>query len=112
MTKEPVAGILLEHQEQAEADGLIPVRLDDGITRPHITVTTIAAATASRVIDDDNDVSDSDDGLTMAKSRKKGVPKDLHGGPVDKMVMRSKRRDTNASIGSTDTAKKVLVHSD
>jgi [calcium/calmodulin-dependent protein kinase] kinase len=111
LPKEPIAGFPLEHQEQAEAEDLIPIQLDDKITQPHITATTAtaAAAAASRAVDDDDDASDSDDGLTMAKSRKKSVPRDSQGGPMDKV---SKRRDTNASICSTDTAKKVSVHSD
>ncbi len=54
-------------------------------------------------MDDDEDDSDSDDGLLMAKSKKTV--------PFSRDIM-ARRRDTNTSTESTDTAKKVVVHND
>ncbi|KAJ1325045.1 SNF1-activating kinase 1 [Microdochium nivale] len=65
---------------------------------------TSAAALPSRAIEDDyEDDSDSDEGLVMmTKTKKKGLQKELS---------ISRRRDTQTSVGSTDTAKKVLMQS-
>lgn len=49
-------------------------------------------------LDDDDDDSDSDEGLTMTRRK-----------PAAKLAM--PRRGTNASVGSTDTAKKVVMDS-
>lgn len=65
---------------------------------------TSAAALPPRAIDDDyDDDSDSDEGIVMmARSKRKGPQKELS---------ISRRRDTQTSVGSTDTAKKVLMQS-
>jgi [calcium/calmodulin-dependent protein kinase] kinase len=57
----------------------------------------------------DDDDSDSDEGLTM--SRKKPKPKSQS--PVDdkRGFQKLERRGTNASVGSTETAKKVIMES-
>lgn len=47
-------------------------------------------------VDDDDDDSDSDEGLTMTRRK-----------PAAKVGVQMARRGTNASVGSTDTAKKV-----
>jgi [calcium/calmodulin-dependent protein kinase] kinase len=80
--------------------------------------------------DEDNDDSDSDEGLTMARRKKKpvvaaatatvagtgstaastgkdGQAAQTH--PVERLVGMARRRDTNASVGSTETAKKVFA---
>ncbi|KAH7021152.1 kinase-like domain-containing protein [Microdochium trichocladiopsis] len=64
---------------------------------------TSAAALPSRAIEDeDEDDSDSDEGIVMFKSKRKGPPKEL---------AISRRRDTQTSVGSTETAKKILMQS-
>lgn len=64
---------------------------------------TSAAVLPPRAIEDDeDDDSDSDEGLVMFKSKRKGPPKELS---------ISRRRDTQTSVGSTETAKKVLMQS-
>lgn len=59
--------------------------------------------------DDDDDESDSDEGLTMAKSTRSKHTKEPSRGPV---VVRPRRRGTNGSVRSTDTAKKMVVQND
>ena len=58
---------------------------------------------------DDSD-DDSDGGLVMAKSKKGPSLKDHQ--QVGKPVILAKRRDTQTSIGSTETAKKLEVQSE
>ncbi|KAK6824856.1 serine/threonine-protein kinase ssp1 [Apiospora arundinis] len=66
---------------------------------------------SSRGIDDDDSDSD-DDGLLMIKPRRRGASQD----PASQLQTRSnthiKRRDTQTSVGSTETAKKVSMHGD
>jgi len=77
--------------------------------------------------DDDND-SDSDEGLTMARPKKKSAEPSVsataaaalppssdtqaqtHG--VERLIGHARRRDTNASVGSTETARKMFPESD
>jgi [calcium/calmodulin-dependent protein kinase] kinase len=58
---------------------------------------------------DDDDDSDSDEGLTMSRRKPKiqNPPS-----PVEVKLERNKleRRGTNASVGSTETAKKVVMN--
>ncbi|KAL1864386.1 hypothetical protein VTK73DRAFT_5929 [Phialemonium thermophilum] len=102
-TKEPVAGFPLEAQEQFD-QGAVPVQLaaNNGIPhRPHM-------GRGTRSFENDDD-SDSDEGLTMPKSRK------VQQQPSDASMLDGhgpKRRDTNASIQSTDTAKKLVFQGD
>ncbi|OWP01672.1 hypothetical protein B2J93_8935 [Marssonina coronariae] len=53
-----------------------------------------------------DDASDSDEGLTMMKSRKKSRAADA---PSKLELRKLERRGTNASVGSTETAKKVWM---
>lgn len=109
MTKEPVAGFPLEAREQV-AQGAVPVEYDHGIAQPPVPMSPSTAS--QRTVDEDDGDSDSDEGLVMAKS-KKGQPKAaISSGPAGKSVVTSRRRDTNGSIGSTDTAKKLVMNGD
>jgi hypothetical protein len=70
-------------------------------------------ASAAAAEDDDSD-DDSDDGLQMMKMsrKKKTADSTLSGSSQHRTLFTAKRRDTNASICSTETAKKVVVHAD
>ncbi len=57
--------------------------------------------------DDDDDDSDSDEGLTMSRSKPKS--KTSTNLPVKVELKKLERRGTNASVGSTETAKKVVM---
>lgn len=102
---------LKDHQGWGSG-GAIPVELDAQTARN----TPVMHATRGRSssVDGDEQDSDSDGGLVMARSRKKassaGASRDpaamTHG---DRKWM-ARRRDTNTSIGSTETAKKVPMH--
>jgi len=81
-----------------------PITVDDQYQtllvsqKPHEVTTS--AISSTNVVEDDED-SDSDGGLTMAKSRRRAFAK-----------AHPKRRDTQTSItstGSTETAKKVFT---
>ncbi|KAI0161231.1 kinase-like protein [Xylariaceae sp. FL1272] len=60
--------------------------------------------------DEDDEGSDSDEGLTMAKAKKWSAPKDIPIISSTEHMMHPRRRDTQTSFGSTDTAKKVAHH--
>lgn len=112
LIKEPIAEFPLEVHEQM-MDGAVAVRPDDRVDQPHLAVDLSADATAlPRAMDEDDEESDSDEGLTMAKSRKKRLSKESSPASMGKVVMGAKRRDTNCSIGSTDTAKKLVIQTD
>jgi [calcium/calmodulin-dependent protein kinase] kinase len=86
--------------------GLIPLRLDSQAVRRDRG----APSPRSRPIVDDDDGSDSDEGLHMMKTvRKKKAPDSSSN---HRTLFTARRRDTNASIGSTETAKKVIMHSE
>ncbi|KAJ2998884.1 hypothetical protein NUW58_g191 [Xylaria curta] len=62
--------------------------------------------------DEDSCGSDSDGGITMAKSRKRVIPREHASAPIFGRIANPKRRDTQnsvTSIGSTETAKKVAT---
>jgi [calcium/calmodulin-dependent protein kinase] kinase len=129
--KEPMSGFPLEPQDM---EGAVPVKLDPSGSRTSVGGSKLPASSrrGSRCHDDDDDDSDSDEGLTMARPKKKpaeavsasaaatgaaagGTPlKDAqvqtHG--VERLIGSARRRDTNASVGSTETAKKMFVDSD
>ncbi|KAH9907928.1 protein kinase-like protein [Xylariomycetidae sp. FL2044] len=93
-----------------------PLELDDSyqtvlLTQPRRSPNPSSILQSRVVDDDDEDGSDSDEGLVMAKSKKRGPVMD----PTDSLATRTltttKRRDTQTSIGSTDTAKKILMQS-
>ncbi|KAI1506128.1 hypothetical protein F5X99DRAFT_426154 [Biscogniauxia marginata] len=100
LTKEPMGGFPLA-DEHYQALLLSPTAHD-------LDTTTILS---SKTVEDD-DGSDSDEGLIMAKSsRKRGPARDHASSPIGKTMMRTRRRDTQTSIGSTETAKKILMQS-
>ena len=101
LDKETIAtGFPVEQQQelkdQQDWNGQSVISVDIGAA-------TAAASAAPDTVDDDDDDSDSDDGLLMAKSTKKRVLS---------AATSAKRRDTNTSIASNETAKKVGVEND
>ncbi|KAI3541962.1 hypothetical protein CSPX01_07189 [Colletotrichum filicis] len=110
--KEPMAGFPLEQFEQQGRfethnasfnAGPIPLR----ITRSPVykSPPPIHHSPDMRPQEDDDDDSDSDEGLLMAKTKKKSTT-NTH---VERIPFGARRRDTNASIASTETAKKVAI---
>ncbi|TPX09989.1 uncharacterized protein E0L32_008836 [Thyridium curvatum] len=112
LNKEPLAGFPLEHQElrdpQEGESGAIPVHLDAGASK---AARTSPLARATKLGDDEDDDSDSDEGLLMFKAKRR-PPKEAQAASSTRGPMNVRRRDTNTSIASTETAKKVAVHSD
>ena len=108
MTKEPIAGFPLEAHDQFN-EGVVPVELDHGLSQPYLTMSPSAAF--QRCVDEDDRESESDDGLTMAKPKKR-QHKGPNPGSMSSVIVGSRRRDTNGSIASTDTAKKLEVDFD
>ena len=103
-SKEPIAGFPLEAHEQV-AQGAVHINARGA---------PIMSRHDYDHFDADDD-SDSDEGLVMAKKPKKMSSTCLQpqGLIVEKLAGgTARRRDTNASVGSTDTAKKVIVDSD
>ena len=138
--KEPVSGFPLEVQDEEHAlEGAVAVKLDDraapsaaGARGTWASGGMAAAAPAAAGMHrrfsrshhhvdhdyhDDED-SDSDEGLVMAKPKKKSMATMTtqtmggNGNGNRLTVMGPRRRDTNASVGSTETAKKIAVDSD
>jgi [calcium/calmodulin-dependent protein kinase] kinase len=108
-SKEPVAGFPLDSQEDV-LQGAVPVKLDDSLARPFLSPPASSVASQEECEDGDGEDSDSDEGLTMAKRKRSVVPPESNS--MGRLVCGSRRRDTNASIGSTETAKKLIVDSD
>ncbi|KAK3320740.1 hypothetical protein B0T19DRAFT_247045 [Cercophora scortea] len=108
--KESMAGFPLEAHEQV-LQGAVRVGLDGNSSRPPSGMSAHRPVPHGprHDVDDDED-SDSDEGLIMAKPKKHGLAREPH--PMGKIIGGSRRRDTNASVGSTETAKKMLVDSD
>ncbi|KAI1457898.1 kinase-like protein [Annulohypoxylon moriforme] len=98
LTKEPPSGFPLEEDEPYQTL-LLP--------QPQRALTASSLLT-TRAIDDD-DGSDSDEGLVM-KPKKRNPVKDNATSPLGRTVS-ARRRDTQTSIGSTETAKKVVMQS-
>lgn len=101
----------LKDQQEWGSAGAIPVELDSPTARS----TPVPPHPRRRVsVDDDDQDSDSDGGLTMAKPRRRGATTSREQTPVafahGGQVQMARRRDTNTSIESTETAKKVPVH--
>ena len=111
LAKEHTAGFPLEAQEELLLDGRVAVELDSGAARTSQSAPRLRAThTASH---DDDDDSDSDEGLTMGRSRNHNRSKDFSPGGLTRILTRAaRRRDTNGSARSTDTAKKMVVESD
>ena len=127
--KEPIAGFPLEAHEQSMNEhlllGVVPNDLhkDGGrqSSAPTSAAAAAAVAAAARVSsprpqrpaedeDEDDDDSDSDEGLTMGKANRKSRAKDRSS--FGRWEGGVRRRDTNGSVGSTDTAKKLFVDRD
>lgn len=98
LTKEPISGFPLEEDEHYQTL-LLP--------QPHRSFATSSFLT-TRTVDDD-DGSDSDEGLVMKPKRRNPV-KDHTSSPLGR-TLSAKRRDTQTSIGSTETAKKIIMQS-
>lgn len=96
LTKEPISGFPLDDDEPYQ--GLL-------LPRPRRPMATSSLLT-TRAIDDDD--SDSDEGLVM-KSKRRTPAKDFNSSPLGRTLSGAKRRDTQTSIGSTETAKKILT---
>ncbi|KAK7755870.1 hypothetical protein SLS62_002157 [Diatrype stigma] len=99
LNKEPISGFPLD---ELEPETVL-------LGRPHSRLASSPRSSphSSRDLGED-DASDSDEGLVMARPRKKGPPRQSSMG---KTLKTPRRRDTQTSISSTDTAKKVLMHS-
>ncbi|KAK3387467.1 hypothetical protein B0H63DRAFT_521519 [Podospora didyma] len=104
-TKEPISGFPIDD----DITGAVHhVRLGNAGPRASTAMSSNSAASQDQQADDED--SDSDEGLVMAKPKKNGLSKELHS--MGRLVSGSRRRDTNASVGSTETAKKFIVDSD
>ncbi|GAW14982.1 hypothetical protein ANO14919_043900 [Xylariales sp. No.14919] len=100
LEKEPVEGFPLRLDEQYQT--LLPG------AHHQRAASTLSSST---VADDNEDSeSDSDDGLVMAKPRRRALPREHASSPIFGRVANPRRRDTQTSvtsIGSTETAKKI-----
>lgn len=108
-TKEPYSSFPLDSQEDV-LQGAVPVKLDERPGRLSSYGSASAAQSRIEADDGDGDDSDSDEGLIMAKRKRTVFSAEPHS--MGRIVCGSRRRDTNASIGSTETAKKIIVDSD
>ncbi|CAK7228729.1 hypothetical protein SBRCBS47491_007005 [Sporothrix bragantina] len=105
----------LKGQQGWGSGGAIPIELDNKSSSRTPLATPVRGN--SRCFTDEDDDSDSDGGIIMmAKAKKKvSTPLVQHnasgnaGRPNASTAHMARRRDTNTSIGSTDTAKKVGV---
>ncbi|KAK1967670.1 kinase-like protein [Colletotrichum sublineola] len=111
--KEPMSGFPLEQYEQQERFEKHNASFDSGSIPFRITASPVYKTPPSihrtpklSAQEDGDDDSDSDEGLLMAKSKKK-KPTNAH---VERIPFGARRRDTNVSIASTETAKKVVIH--
>ncbi|OAA60922.1 serine/threonine-protein kinase [Niveomyces insectorum RCEF 264] len=108
----------IDHSQETSFDGrrkwgsggAIPVELDKART----PVATPVRGNTHYYTDDEVEESDSDEGIMMAKAKKKGTGFSREPTPVahGSRAQAARRRDTNTSIGSTDTAKKVAVQNE
>ncbi|KAB5585481.1 hypothetical protein GE09DRAFT_28316 [Coniochaeta sp. 2T2.1] len=108
LAKEHTAGFPLEAQEELLLDGTVAVELDNHGSRASQPARRLAPS--KQPVQDDDD-SDSDEGLTMGRSRNHNRAKDLSPGGLGRILTTSRRRDTNGSARSTDTAKKMATDS-
>lgn len=100
LVKEPIAGFPLEDAALGDSN-LTAVHIKDRGARSMRQ----SNPTSLRVCDDDEDSDSEDEGILMMgrKSKKPNAAKDS-----PKHVL-TRRRNTNASVGSTDTAKKISL---
>ncbi|KAH8714489.1 hypothetical protein BGZ61DRAFT_348743 [Ilyonectria robusta] len=109
MNKEPTSGFPIDQvfvNPPAMDSGPLALHLGGSGSRDSVTSTPVA-----RPVEDDDDDDGSDDGiLLMAKAKKKPMPPpaSISRPPA----FSARRRDTNISIASTETAKKIPVHYD
>ncbi|KAF7558452.1 hypothetical protein G7046_g5693 [Stylonectria norvegica] len=104
LNKEPTAGYPIE-QLYGNAPSMEGDSLDFHLESSGSQGSVMSTPQARPVEDDDYDEDGSDDGiLLMAKAKKKSAPRHA--------PFSARRRDTNISIASTETAKKVPVYSD
>lgn len=108
LAKVDPAGFPPEAQEDLLLDGTVAVELDRHAARASHTGRRLMPSSAGK---DDDDDSDSDEGLVMGRSRNHNRAKDLSPGGIGRIVTAARRRDTNASARSTDTAKKMNMDS-
>lgn len=110
LAKEDSAGFPLETQEELLLDGRVAVELDPAARPSRVAQRPVP----SNAVKHDEDDSDSDEGLTMGRSRNHNRAKDSsHSSPggLGRILTTSRRRDTNGSVRSTDTAKKMMTES-
>lgn len=122
--KETLTEFPLEQHTDSEITGAIAVRIDPapGLGTKGARLrrsASLSASASSGKYDDDSD-SDDDGIMFMAKSKKKVVTKKFpspplqasqpHHAPLGTLALAARRRDTNTSIGSTETAKKIDVY--
>ncbi|CAM1510573.1 Fc.00g009080.m01.CDS01 [Cosmosporella sp. VM-42] len=109
LTKEPAGGFPIDHvfgNAPAMESGPLALHLEPSGSQDSVTSTPVA-----RPVEDEDDDDGSDDGiLLMAKAKKKPAPS---ANAVSRAPpFSARRRDTNISIASTETAKKIPVHGD
>ncbi|KAI2631613.1 kinase-like protein [Xylaria nigripes] len=93
-----------------------PLKLDERyqtlLQRANHRISESALMPPTATTEDDDSDDDSDGGLTMAKTRRRPLPKEHVTSPILGRMANPKRRDTQTSItsiGSTETAKKVMA---
>jgi [calcium/calmodulin-dependent protein kinase] kinase len=101
--KEPIAGFPLEALESE--DSAVQLHFASSLHGQN------SSMYSSRAVEDE-DSSDSDEGLVMATTKRKGPARDQTSQPLSRIATTARRRDTQTSVGSTETAKKIVVHSD
>lgn len=100
--KEPVEGFPLRVDEQYQT--LLP--------RPRHEYSSSTYLPPNVADDDEGSDTDSDGGITMAKPKRRTLPKEHTSFPMAQRVANPRRRDTQTSItsiGSTETAKKITT---
>ncbi|OIW27713.1 kinase-like protein [Coniochaeta ligniaria NRRL 30616] len=108
LAKVHTAGFPVEAQEELLLDGTVAVELDNHAGKASHTARRLMP---SNMANDDDDDSDSDEGLTMGRSRNHNRAKDSSPGGTGRILTTARRRDTNCSVKSTDTAKKMIPDS-
>jgi serine/threonine protein kinase len=107
LQKEPMTGFPLEAAfdgEGARRPGLLS--LDFQAAKDHESQRPMSSPMAMTPVDERDDDSDSDEGFVMKSKRRSRRPTDVGPRPAPPVY---KRRNTNASTGSNETAKKVVV---
>ncbi|KAK7920807.1 hypothetical protein PG985_008829 [Apiospora marii] len=102
LAKEPMSGFPLETLEDEHA-----FHLRAASSRHAMRSSSVFS---SQGVDDED--SDSDEGLVMIRPRRRGVSQDPTSQPPSRSNTYIKRRDTQTSVGSTETAKKVNMQAE